>query len=486
MQNKYIIPIEKYEKFDKKIEKLNKKALKLNLEKIKIEILGTEMYEMKNGLSVPCYKIEIIQNNQIIINGYEFMGKLERNIGDTFIYKGAEGVPASYKSIKTCQHCNTNRFRKYLYVLKNDKSEFITVGKSCLNDFVGHKDAETIIQYYQCVEDSFKVTNDDMFIEDFEIDDTYIPGVYSVDDVIRASIVSIKEYGYSRSSEEGITTKDDVYSILHRKNKECERLFRKSKEIPNKEVEDIKDFINNMDSNSDYIENLKLLISDGYVKENMLGYIVSIPYTVNKRKSEILKESIESDIKSKSDYIGEIGDKIESQVTFYKQTQYNRVSNYTGKYETVYNYMFLDENNNCILWNTTAVKDFDIGDKINLKGKIKSHKEYNGMKQTYVTRPACKFLNSNYKSKYIGEIGESIDLEVTCIKVGKKEFDENISIYTYEFIDKKNNCIIWDSKNEELIKINDKLKVSAKIKAHSEYKDTKQTFIKEVNFEVLK
>lgn len=484
MKNIYNIPIENFNAFKKRIDQLNKKALKLNLEPIKLKILDTFVYDNEVSLDIPCYKIEITQNNQIRVNGYEFAGKLEKNINNTFIYKGKEGVPVSQKEIKICQHCKTNRFRKLLYILQNEKGEYITIGKTCLNDFTGHEDAEKIAQYHQHIEDIFALSEDEL-LESFLSNTSYTPSTYSIDDVIRASIVSIKDRGYHKSFEGEYSTKDDVYRILHPINKRGEQLFDKAMQLPKQEIEDIKNFILNMESNSDFIRNLKLLITDGFVIDKMLSYAASIPQTVSNEKAKLLKEDLENKLKAESEFIGVIGEKIDVLTTFIKASHYERFSAYTGKPETVNIYTFLDKNNNCIVWKTTASEDFEVGDEIHIKGKVKSHDEYNDIKQTVVTRPTCKFLKGNYKSKYLGTISEELEVQATCTNILIEQVNEGKTYYTYEFLNKKNNCILWKSNTSQSIKVGDKLTLIGTVKAHKTYKGTKQTVLCNINFNML-
>lgn len=95
-----------------------------------------------------------------------------------------------------------------------------------------------------------------------------------------------------------------------------------------------------------------------------------------------------------SDYIGNIGDKIEMAVTFLKMATY-KVQAFGGYYnrdepamETKYIYSFVDASGNCLIWNTTSFQELSAGDQVKLKGTIKAHKEYKGIKQTELQR--CK------------------------------------------------------------------------------------------------
>lgn len=478
MENIYMIPVCYMEKFEKKIEKLNKKAKKLNVEPIIMDILGTEIELRDDGYEVPCYKVKISQKQEVKIGDYEFVGKLERNLGNTFLYKGEDIVPKAQKEIRECQHCNSKRNRKLLYILKDLDNNFITVGKSCLIDFIGHQDAEKIAKYYY---DVMKfLTSDDLLLHD-ENDEFYIgsiePTLFSIDQVLRASIVSIKDRGYYKSDcEYGLPTKSDVYNIIFPKSKREKELRVKCDEIPKEEVDKIKNVILEMDSSSSYIENLQLIIKDGFVAYNFLGYAVSIIPTATRdlEKKEISKVEVNSE------YIGVVGEKIDVLTTFYKYAFYERLSMYSSGYEKVNIYTFIDEKGNHIVWKTTSSEDFDIGESIQIKGKVKEHSEFNNVKQTIVTRPSIKFVNANQKSKFLGEIGEDLEVKVRCVKADKVEVADEKFRYKYEFLDKKNNLMIYESKNDININLDSEVSIKANVYNHIKYKGTKQTIFRRI------
>lgn len=90
--------------------------------------------------------------------------------------------------------------------------------------------------------------------------------------------------------------------------------------------------------------------------------------------------------KSPSEYVGNIGEKFSGVLTLKNITKYKTHFTYYG--ETNYIYIFADENENAVIWKTSSFQKINIGDKYTVKGTIKEHSEYNGEKQTTLTR--CK------------------------------------------------------------------------------------------------
>ncbi len=101
------------------------------------------------------------------------------------------------------------------------------------------------------------------------------------------------------------------------------------------------------------------------------------------RKAE--EERIKAE-KAVSQYVGEIGQKIEWDVT-YLGSPYFTIRNPFGMEETRYIHTFRDENGNKIVWMTGCGKgNMEEGAKVTIKATVKDHREYKDEKQTMVIR----------------------------------------------------------------------------------------------------
>lgn len=83
-----------------------------------------------------------------------------------------------------------------------------------------------------------------------------------------------------------------------------------------------------------------------------------------------------------SGHIGQVGDKVDLAATF-KRTRW-----YDTRFGTTWIHIFEDESGNILVWKTSSGTDLECGAKVRIKGTIKDHDEYNGVKQTILTR--CK------------------------------------------------------------------------------------------------
>ena len=90
--------------------------------------------------------------------------------------------------------------------------------------------------------------------------------------------------------------------------------------------------------------------------------------------------------KSASEYIGNVGDTLTVTAKLESIHQFETHFTYYG--ETNYIYKFKDESGNTIVWKTSCFQKTEVGETYEVKGKVKEHSEYNGDKQTVLTR--CK------------------------------------------------------------------------------------------------
>ena len=95
----------------------------------------------------------------------------------------------------------------------------------------------------------------------------------------------------------------------------------------------------------------------------------------------------ERELKAKSQYVGEIGDKLDLDVVLEKRAWFSVPSFYNKNMtETIYVFTFRDEQGNALVWKTNSGTSAEKGETLHLKGTIKEHKEYDEEKQTVLTR----------------------------------------------------------------------------------------------------
>ena len=92
--------------------------------------------------------------------------------------------------------------------------------------------------------------------------------------------------------------------------------------------------------------------------------------------------------KAKSQYIGQIGDKVEIKAKIEKSAWFEYKSPFSYGMATMYVYTFRDADGNAIVWKTSKGTTFPEDTELVIKGTVKDHSEYRDEKQTVLTR--CK------------------------------------------------------------------------------------------------
>lgn len=315
------------------------------------------------------------------VKGYTFVASLEwvDGKGENLIKKISSDVevPEMYRTRSECDHCKTNRYRKYTVLLRNDESgEYVQVGKSCVVDYLG-VNIENYASYLS-IWDSL-----DEFAEKMSHERIGSSGVgYDVEEVLGETVEMVNKYGYisSRIAQEygDVKTSTRVWQAISRYTVQGEIVepYVEISESSKEKVAEIREFVNGCDSSDDYVHNIQLLLSLSGIDGSNLGLVVS---AVGFYLREVAKKKDAENVVS-SEYIGSVGDKVEFTAT--PKCVYSTESDF-GMY---YIYKF-ECDGNVIVWKTSKYLE-DV--EITIKGTVKALEERNGVKQTEVTRCRVK------------------------------------------------------------------------------------------------
>ena len=326
------------------------------------------------------------------ISGWEFIASLEY-VDGTNLVKGTgavENIPEKYVHSNICEHCKTDRARKYTILLRNTETgEFRQVGKSCVKDYIG-VDASKYLSYLSWF-DSLE-----SYIESLDGCSGNGESVaYSVDDIIAQTIAETQHYGYVSKSSAAEHCKESTSSVVYYIETGIVPLYNSERSYDRYEITDeqkalvnqVVDFILAIENPTDYERNLQVLINTGYATRKNIGLAVSI-YGYYLRQTQIAKAR---EATQRSEWVGEIGQRIV--ITAKPEL----VTSYETDYGYVYVYKFI-ENGNVFIWKKSGtfgewVKDAKGGthyvnydDVVTFKATVKDHSEYNGVKQTVISR----------------------------------------------------------------------------------------------------
>jgi len=281
-----------------------------------------------------------------------------------------------------CDHCGHNRFRTHSMLMRNvANGEYKEVGSTCVKDFFGH-DPKGLLWMAQLSFESI--------VNEINEDFGYGRGEYVMflDTVMQYTALAIRLDGwvsrkYAREYEKASTVANMYFYMDPPKN------YKGKVEVPSEE--DIKlaaDTIEyfkrpSMENGNDYMANCCKLVKLGVVPNKMVGVACSMIASYK----EYYKDYLERQDRPESNWVGEVGDKVEVDVMclFSKEIGTD--------YGTSVLYIFVDEmtGNKFKTFYSGSKWTVYQGDTLTLKGTVKRHEEFKDEKNTNLTR--CSVTN---------------------------------------------------------------------------------------------
>lgn len=336
-----------------------------------------------------------------MLNNWEFVAELEYTPKGNIIRKASNiEVPERYYNAPMiCEHCGTSRYRKNTYVVHNIKTgEFKQVGKACLLDFTHGLSAEGIGAFLSGFN---KLAEFEAPPEGGNNCERYVDR----DLFMRYVAETVRLCGY-------VKRRDDIYDEVNPDNTldravrimdwlekgrkpfmwtvdDIERIIPSGFDANSEKAREIAqaayEYVAGLEGNDNYTHNLRMVIANDYVSYSNLGLLASaIPYynryverceEENRRKKEMRKEA------ENSKWLGEVGDRLKDVPIAGVKVMWSGCNEFGMQFL----YKLVDENANVLIWSTgkeLPEEDFT------LTGTVKELKEYNGVKETVVTR--CK------------------------------------------------------------------------------------------------
>lgn len=377
--NKYTIFANRAEELQKMFNRYAKKAEKIGLNASLI--IGDtyakkcKMYEydevqhcvVKVGESV----IEVcdveINFPEYKLGNYTVAAVIEHGADGNLVYPyGNNIIPMTYtKGQGICEHCRTNHERKKTILLIDGLGKFRQVGTNCVKEYTGVSDFD-LVRAFQSVES---------ILLDSDIDGKNI-------------YTGTKTGNYT---ETGYYLAKCIHYILENGyTKECkyEACDLKPNENDNQLAEKVMEYFENLNTDDTFMNNIKLSLSREYTKR--VNGFIAYAYAAYRKVQE---KAQQAESKKLSEHYGKVGEKIIVDVVGKCITSYPVSYSYYDS-QIVSIYKFVDKDNHVFIWKTSSGFAADNQDRIDnegnytgkIKATIKEHNEYNGEKQTVITR----------------------------------------------------------------------------------------------------
>lgn len=384
-------------RLEKKLSTIENKCKKYGCE-FHFEQIGETFKAIKNdaGYIQNIRFIVIEAEGTAKVNDWEFVATIQHmdpvNIIRSFRTECV--IPNHYfTAAPMCEHCNSKRYRKDTYLIRNTVSgEFKQVGKSCLKDFTNGLSAEAVARY---------ISFFDELIKGNAVDPSGFTPYFPTLEVLQNAVEAVNLYGYKKSrSDDGEYNYDSTSSVVgdqfgHAhpavRAKYEKDGFNASRPGNEEKAQLILNWVRSQNPEFGYMSNLKAACLPEYCEFRSFGLIVSAVAAYNREQEKQAREAKKAaQVKAeadKSEWFGSIKERVElSNLTC------SLIASWDSQFGMTRLYKLVAEDGTIFTWKTgTCLWDEDkqaTPEKVSLKGTIKAHTEFRGVKQTELTR--CK------------------------------------------------------------------------------------------------
>ena len=323
------------------------------------ETIGGIVYE---------YPVLVIEGESVKYNGYKFLAVAEVIEGQvlTRSIAGLTEIKPSDVKVGYCDHCQTNRSRKYVLFVEHEESGVIRqVGSTCVKDFLGWEFSASAL----VTEEDFEEEFGGNFGRGFS-------GIGTLS-VATLAVKVVKDIGYIKE-----VTKDTVLSYFfgsYTRKSELQKIYGvEFSEAEIAEGQALIDFARTFEGDSGYAQNLRSVAQLQYQRYETIGIFISAIRAEQKLiEQELAKETVKV---YKSEQIAPTGERVELSVkvlssnTF--ETQFGSTTLWTfesGDYR--------------VKWFDSGYSfKAEVGDEFIIKGTVKGSDEYKGAYATLLSR----------------------------------------------------------------------------------------------------
>lgn len=392
----YAICNDFYPTLEKKLNRISKKCVKNGnpfiFRKIGEEVRKIHKNDHEENVKFIMVEVEGMEK----FANWEFIATLENHSSGNIIrrYNTTIDVPEKFLySGNFCEHCNSKRHRKNLYIIHNvETDEWKQVGGNCLMQYTNGLNMEYVAAWM----DGITELEENNGI----IGESYTP-YYMVDEVISYAAEIIGKIGYFNANADLPTKRLVSYLLVNRLDDAIKKMnydlksFKvefSQKDFFHDETEEtvrkIMEYYENLEDSSEFVHNVQVMLKEGYVTGKNIGYLCYLPEGYAKHINKVKRDEARKAEKANSEYFGEVGKR-------YKNIPVQSIEVITS-WETMYGrtyiYRIILENSCVLTWKTSKWLFLDDeGEKVNVEKitfTVKEHKEYKSEKQTEVTR--CK------------------------------------------------------------------------------------------------
>lgn len=388
---------------EKAIEKLNRRATKNNVPGVAYTVSGEySKEEPRYPFDHPFYSYNDTIERKYVdltfsietvgIGGYRPIATLDYHHSEalSFVWPGESIGDTEIPSYPMCDHCGKHRSRTRVFILEHESGKRNLVGTTCVRDFIGY-DPVAIIEQLSIIRKLKDIGDDD--------DMDFRGGKRKNFDVGQIAVYTaalIREYGwvsgkramesYDRDDKPLVSTAGRAGDyIIDRKEDPRIKVNDEDRELAKKVVEYVGGIEN---PKNDYARNLSIIARDGYCRVKEFNLVVSmVNFAVREMERDAeLENAAETKPEDTSKHIGNVGDRL-----VLDEVRLESVKEIGSAYGITYLTKFLTAGGDRVTWFASKYLNCDDGDVVTLTGTVKAHNEFQGKRETIMTR--CRISN---------------------------------------------------------------------------------------------
>lgn len=340
--------------------------------------------------------------------GWEFVATLQHFTDDAGKFMnvlrtvpGFEGdLPARFRDAdpQNCDHCHTRRVRKDTYVVRSTETgEFKQIGRNCVQDFVGGQDPHAIISALTAIQSAIAcMTDAEEGGYGYGGGGTWRYGMVEFLNWVAACVRLDGWFSRTKARETGsLATVDDAFdyafptpAMLNRPGFTQERDAHAPTEadiaMAGRALEHVREVLGERDDLTDYLHNLRVICLQSTVDQRSMGIAGSVIAWYRREVEKSLQREQEAKAGATSTYLGTEGERLFVDVQVLKVMTIGEFSPYGPKQL----HKLVTPGGHLLTWFSTASESLEVGKTYAVKLTVKKHEEYQGTKQTIVSRVA--------------------------------------------------------------------------------------------------
>lgn len=360
-----------------RLDRINRKAKKIGC--APLQLVTVARLETENGESN--YAV-MIDGEPVRVPGYTFVARLDHNTDGSgksnlvYAMPGEKIDPDWASHAADCDHCGWRRNRKDTFILREeDTGKLIQVGRTCVKDFIGH-DGVRAAQIAELVRNlATEIGRGSDLGDNLPRDRRTIDVVNYLAHV--AMVVRERGWmsrGRSRESDEE-SSADLALTAMFAGPMYYERPSAEDVAFAFAALDRAKELD---PAENNYNFNVVQITKLDWIDFRATGIAASIVGTYQLHLEREAKKSAQFDLTA-SEYVGEVGQRQELMVTVIGVRE---VNGYYGPSTMVR----MVAGGNLLITFASGQFRPEVGDQLHIRGTVKKHQEYQGVKQTMLNR----------------------------------------------------------------------------------------------------